>query len=181
MMNLFKNKRIILPLAILSCILCISVSLADPGSSSDPLISLSYFEDKIETLKTTLLEQLTATFSTKFDELEKNVDKTLKDVSENGISAPTEFKIITLSEGETITCEAGTEIIVRSGKSIVITSETSSGGISDITAGKDLSNGEEIINNHLLIVPKTDGRGIKATVTGAIMIKGNYTQAIDGI
>ena len=181
MMNLFKNKRIVLPLAVLACILCAGAFAADPGSSSDPLISLSYFENEIETLKATLLEQLTSTFSTKFEELEKDVDATLKDISENGVPTPTEFEVITLGEGETIICEAGTEIIVRSGKSTVITSETSSGGISDITAGKDLISGEEIINNHLLIVPKADGRGIKAIVTGAVMIKGNYTKPTNEI
>ena len=181
MMNLFKNKRIVFSLAILGGILCTCAFAANPGSSSDPLISLSYFEDKIEELKTSLLEQLTDTFSTKFTELEKNVDEELKKVSENGVSDPVEFKVITLSENETILCEAGTEIIVRSGKSTVITSENSSGGISDITSGKDLANGEEIVNNHLLIVPKSDGRGIKATITGAVMVKGNYTKSIDGI
>ena len=181
MINPFKNKRIILALAVLTCLFCAGAFAADPGSSSDPLISLSYFENKIKELKTTLLEELTGTFSIKFEALEKDVDKTLKEVSENGISTSTEFKVITLSEGEMITCQAGTEIIVRSGKSIVVTSETSSGGISDITAGKDLANGEEIVNNHLLIVPKADGRGIKAAITGAVMIKGNYEKSIDGI
>jgi len=181
MKNLFKNKRTILSLAILAGISCVAVSAADPGSSSDPLISLSYFEDKIENLKTSLLEDLSTTFSTKFEELKKEVDKTLKEVSENGVQAPTGFELITLGEGEMITCEAGTEIIVRSGKCTIITSETSSGGISDITAGKDLANNEEITNNHLLIVPKTDGRGIKSTITGAVMIKGGYTKTIDGI
>ena len=44
-------------------------------------------------------------------------------------------------------CESGTEIIVRSGKSVIVTSKNSSGGISDITAGKDLPNGELITNN----------------------------------
>jgi len=181
MINLSKNKRILLSLVSVTGILCAVTFAANPGSSDDPLISLSYFEDKIEILQTSLLEQLTSTFSTKFEELGKDVDKKIKDISENGISSPTEFQLITLGEGELITCEAGTEIIVRSGKSSVITSETSSGGISDITAGKDLANGEEIINNHLLIVPKSDGRGIKATVTGAVMIKGAYTKTLEGM
>ena len=181
MIKLLKNKRIILPLVILGSLICVGAFAADPGSSSDPLISLSYFEDKIGSLKTTLLKELTETFSEKFTDLEKNVDKTLKEVAENGVSSPNDFKLITLGENETIICESGTEIIVRSGKSVVVTSENSSGGISDITEGRDLPNGEQITNNHLLIVPKADGRGIKATVTGAVMIKGNYTKSIEGI
>ena len=181
MIKLLKNKRLIVALAILGSLFCMVSNASDPGSSSDPLISLSYFENKIEVLKTTLLEDLTKTFSNKFNDLKKDIDKTLEDVSKNGISSPTEFKVITLKENEILTCEAGTEIIVRSGKSVIVTSETSSGGISDITAGVDLPNGETITNNHLLIVPKADGRGIKGIVTGAVMIKGNYTSSIEGI
>jgi len=177
MIKFFRNKRIVLPLAILGSLVCVGAFAANPGSSSDPLISLSYFEDKIENLKSTLLKDLTETFTEKFTELEKSVNKTLKDLSKNGVSSPAEFKLITLKEGEILTCEAGTEIIVRSGKSVVVTSEDSSGGISDITAGRDLPNGELITNNHLLIVPKADGRGIKANITGAVMIKGNYTSS----
>ena len=66
MMNLLKNKRIIIPLAVLTCALTAGALAADPGSSSDPLISLSYFENKIETLKSTILEEITKTFSEKF-------------------------------------------------------------------------------------------------------------------
>ena len=181
MIKLLKNKRIILPLAILGSLICVVANASNPGSSSDPLISLSYFEDKIEDLKTTLLDDLTKTFSSKFNDLKKETDKALENILKNGVSTPFEFKVITLKENEILTCEAGTEIIVRSGKSVIITSETSSGGISDITEGRDLPNGEVITNNHLLIVPKADGRGIKGVVTGAVMIKGNYTSSIEGI
>lgn len=176
MKNLLKNKRIIIALGIFASLIFVTAIATDPGSEKDPLISLSYFENKIETLKNDLTEVLSETINNKFEELKENIEKSLTDIEKNGVSAPTEFEIITLNENEIILCEAGTEIIVRSGKSIVVTSETSSGGISDITAGKDLINNEEITNNHLLIVPKSDGRGIKATVTGAVMIKGKYTK-----
>ena len=181
MINLFKNKRIILSLAVAVSSLGVVAFAANPGSGEDPLISLSYFEDKIEKLKDSVFKELSTSFSTKFDELEKDVDETLKEISENGISSPSSFELITLGAGQKLICEEGTEIIVRSGKSQIVTSKESTGGISDITAGKDLPNGETIINNHLLIVPKTDGRGIKATVTGAVMIKGKYTKEVEGI
>ena len=203
MINLLKNKRIIFLVVILICLFTVGALAADPGSSDDPLISLSYFENKIESLKKTLLEDLTSTFGLEFNNLaddftnkfdaatetfsnelnesKKQLDDTLEEIRENGVSTPTEFKVITLNEGEMILCEAGTEIIVRSGKSIVVTDKNSSGGISDITAGKDLANNEAIVNNHLLIVPKADGRGIKANVTGAVMVKGNFEKIIYGI
>ena len=63
MIKLLKNKRLIVTLAILGSLICVASNASDPGSSSDPLISLSYFEDKIEDLKTTLLDDLTKNFS----------------------------------------------------------------------------------------------------------------------
>lgn len=174
MKNLLKNKRIIVTtLALIISLTAVSIA-ANPGSSSDPLISLSYFEDRITSLKDELSKSLSTTLSEKFEVLNKNIEKNIDDIKKNGITAPSSFELITLGANETLILEASTEVIVRSGKSIVITSENSSGGISDVTSGKDLSNGEAITNNHLLIVPKSDGRGIKANVTGAVLVKGNY-------
>lgn len=176
MKNLLKNKRFIIFLCGFSFLLCAISIAANPGSSSDPLISLSYFNDKIEELKETLLSSLSETLSTKFNEFEKESAKKLEELKKQETSSDSTFELITLGENETILCEAGAEIIVRSGRSIIVTSESSTGGISDLTLGKDLVNGEQISNNHLLIVPKGDGRGIKATITGAVMIKGKYTK-----
>lgn len=176
MKNLLKNKRLITFLCILGILLCAVPIIANPGSSSDPLISLSYFDDKIEELKESLLSSLSETLSTKFNEFEKESTKKLEELKDQETSTASTFELITLGANETIICEANTQIIVRSGKSVIVTSESSTGGISDLTLGKDLVNGEQISNNHLLIVPKGDGRGIKATITGAVMINGKYTK-----
>lgn len=174
MKNLLKNKRIVVITLILAISLTAVSIAANPGSSDDPLISLSYFEDKIDSLKDDLSKVLSDTLNKKFEDLSKEIEKNIDDIKKNGVTAPTSFELITLGANETLILEASTEVIVRSGKSIVITSENSSGGISDVTSGKDLINGETITNNHLLIVPKSDGRGIKATITGAVLVKGNY-------
>ena len=174
MKNLFKNKRIIVTTLTLIFLLTAVSIAANPGSSDDPLISLSYFEDKIDNLKDDLSKTLSSSLNEKFDKMSDDIEKNIDDIKKNGVTAPTSFELITLGADETLILEASTEVIVRSGKSIVVTSENSSGGISDVTLGKDLINGEAITNNHLLIVPKSDGRGIKATVTGAVLVKGNY-------
>ena len=179
MKNLLKNKRIIVITLILAISLTAVSIAANPGSSDDPLISLSYFEDKIDSLKDNLSKSLSSSLNEKFDELSDEIEKNIDDIKKNGVTAPTSFELITLGENETLILEASTEIIVRSGKSIVITSENSSGGISDVTLGKDLANGETITNNHLLIVPKSDGRGIKSIITGAVLVKGNYEKQIN--
>jgi hypothetical protein len=49
------------------------------------------------------------------------------------------------------------------------------GGISDVTTGIDLGQGEDMPANHMLIAPLGDGRGVKMTTNGKVMIKGTYT------
>lgn len=181
MMNFSKNKGKII--IVFSLILCLSGAVlsiaAEPGSNDDPLISLSYFENKITKLKEEITESLSKNLNEKFDKSEEEFKNSLEEIKKNGISTPTTFEVVNVKENETLICDAGTEIIVRSGKFTALGSV--GGGLSDVTSGKDLATDEVITNNHLLIVPRTDGRGIKASMAGAVMIKGNYEkQNING-
>lgn len=174
MMNFLKNKRKVI--IMLTLTLCFGSAFlafaAEPGSDKDPLISLSYFDNKIKELKTEIIEALSKDLDDKFDKTEKQIYDTLDEIKKKGVSAPSTFEVVNVKENETLICEAGTEIITRSGKFTAVGGET--GGISDVTAGKDLITDEVIVNNHLLIIPRSDGRGITSKIAGAVMIKGNY-------
>lgn len=184
MKNFLKNKRKpFLLITIFSMFLVVAFA-AEPGSEGDPLISLSYFENKIEQLKTEVTESLTESMkralSTELETMQKDLNKTVNEVKEQAKTATSgSFSLITLAENEILICETGTEIIVRSGRCIAVSTET--GGISDTTDGIDIQNGEVIPKNHLLVIPKNDGRGIRCEVTGAVMIKGSYEKKLEGI
>ena len=91
----------------------------------------------------------------------------------NNQNAGEKFKVLELKKGETILAEESTEIIVRSGVVNAVGSEN--GGLSDITQGVDLKSGQQIKVNHLIIVPRSDGRGIEVKSNDTfIMIKGGY-------
>lgn len=109
--------------------------LADPGDSSDPIITLSYIE--------------------------------------NVLKGEMSFKVVSLNKGERLMCSAGTELVLRAGEASVIA--TAKGGLADVTDGFDLSDGLAVPMNHQLIVPLSDGRGIKAKNSVLIMVKGQYT------
>lgn len=161
MINFSKNKRILI---IIFAVLLLSGSViiaADPGSADDPIITLSYFKEQTEIFK----KEITGTISA----LEKKIPKS---ASTEDAPLASSFKVVNLKATESLTCGEGTELIVRSGQSKAIASEA--GGLSDVTEGRDISNGEIIKNNHHLIVPRNDGRGIVAMTDGAIMIKGAY-------
>lgn len=123
-------KRILIILGLSLVLLGAAVIYASPGTSSDPLVSLSY----------------------------------LQKVSK--------FNVITVKAGKTLIGKEGTEIVLRSGSSTIYSPVQF--GVSDVTAGKDLLNGQSVPLNHLLIIPR-DGRGIKAKTESVYMIKGEYT------
>lgn len=80
--------------------------------------------------------------------------------------------VIELAPGDVLKGFSGTEIILRSGKAIVMDSDQ--GGLCDVTQGVDLRGGAEAPANHLLIVPRDDGRGVKASTHAFVMIRGNF-------
>lgn len=80
--------------------------------------------------------------------------------------------VVEIPAGKQLLGSAGTEIILRSGSATAI--DTKSGGLSDVTAGKDLKMGDAAPANHLLIVPRDDGRGIKAVTPLFVMVRGSY-------
>jgi len=80
--------------------------------------------------------------------------------------------VVQLGPGQRLEGSAGTEIIVRSGTARAVAS--ASGGVCDVTGGKDLAQGERVPLNHLLIVPRTDGRGISADTALFVMVRGPY-------
>ena len=81
-----------------------------------------------------------------------------------------EWKVADLMTGQQMIAEAGTEMILRAGKAVVV--DTTSNGIPDLTAGTNVIAGRNVPANHHFIIPRTDGRGIKATEKAVVMYKG---------
>jgi len=87
--------------------------------------------------------------------------------------APQNLDIVYLKKFQSLILNAGTEVIVRTGKSSIIAGPD---GLSDVTSGQDLKTGVTVPLNHLLITPRSDGRGIKAiSDTVIVMVRGKYT------
>ncbi len=131
-----------------------TVYAATAGSESDPLVSKSYVDDKIN--------QVISMINT-------GTSTAVVDSS----SSASAYTPVYASEGQTVTGGEGTEIILRSGKGNVVISGAD--GITDATVGGNLTNGKAVTANHLMIVPRADGRGIKVTESAWFLIKGDYS------
>ena len=158
-MKKFKNAKIIISVI---CILIFSIPTlaANPGSSDDPLISLSYLNDVV------------------IPQLKGYVDAAVGNGT-NGMSKPlgegvfNSYEVVTVGAGKTIYGAKSCHMILRMGSASVVASQK--GGVADVTSGADLLNGATVYPNHLLIVPVDDGRGIKMQTDGIVMVSGKFT------
>jgi len=142
-----KAFIILLALAIFSiAAMAVQADVGNPGSQSDPIVTKSYVD---------------------------LVESNLRQYVDSKSSGSRELEVVYMAGGEQLIAESGTEIILRSGTATVI--DAPNGGLCDITAGKDLKNGEKISQNHLLIVPRSDGRGVKAETNVVLMVRGSFT------
>ncbi len=156
-MKNFECKKFLVSIL---CILIFSMPAlaADPGSSDDPLVTLSYVND-------VLIPQMKSYVDASVGSLGSG-SSPLDEVSSN-------YNIVNVSKGQTIIGSKSCHMIMRMGDGIIVA--TQKGGIADVTDGVDLANGSAVPSNHLLIVPVDDGRGIKMNTDGILMISGSYS------
>ena len=147
-------KGLVGALAVISLIVSSRVVFSEPGSSNDPLVSRSYVDEKI-------------------GEIKRYIDGKINNSGENGLAGSKDLEVISLEKGQSIIGTGGTEIILRSGRALAIGSDL--GGISDVTSGKDLKDNESVKTNHLLIIPRSDGRGVYSLGETYFIVRGNYT------
>lgn len=138
-----------------------AVIYAAPGDSSDPIVVLSYLNDRIKGL-------ISEYKLDKIQDLQEKVDK----LASGSIGSSTALEVVEIYAGEKLIAGAGTELILRGGKAYVIGSEL--GGIANVTAGRDFASGAEFVANHLMIVPRDDGRGAYTNNYAIFMVRGKY-------
>ncbi len=154
MVRNMKTKAVLVSLLLVAAAMIGYAGLAaadsrDPGSISDPLVTKSF--------------------------VEKYVQEYINNLVPQGGSGSLVWTVVNLEAGQEFIGKAGTEIIVRSGSAVVV--DPSSGGIPDLTDGKNVMAGQVVANNHLLSVPRSDGRGIQAQKPATIMYRGFEPEA----
>ena len=118
------------------------------AKDDDPLVSLSYLNQRLEAIQN---------------------NQNQKPAASSGAQT---LEVVELNAGDKVIAAQGAEMIPRSGRVETIAQEL--GGLSDITAGVDLKQGERAPLNHMLIVPRSDGRGLKASTNAIVLMRGNY-------
>ena len=146
-----KIKKSFIALGAATLLLGSTVVFSEPGTESDPLVTLSYVNRSIEQVKTYIDQKVS---------------------NSNNTSTSDSLEVVNVEKGKFLIGEAGTEIILRGGSAKAIVSNL--GGLSDITEGVDLGKDVSIPANHLLIIPRDDGRGVYCVTDSIFMVRGGY-------
>lgn len=145
---------------------------ASAGSSSDPLVTLSYLNGTYTKKVQDMVDQ---TVSQRRAEMEQSLKSIL--AGSGGTAAPSAgngvFTVVTLTQGQTLVGDVGCEVMLRVG-SATCGSEDSVGLI-DTTSGGVLGNGQALVTNHLYMVTIST-RSVTATAsTVKVLARGPYS------
>lgn len=163
-----KNKKFLHIVVILTLVLVTAVGVTvstaagvEPGTADDPVVSQSYVDAKVNEL------------SSQINELKQQIQ-----TGSQGTGTPqtqsAKYQVIgPVPAGKKIIAGESTEIILRGGSATAIGSEY--GGVADLIAGTDLQTGTKVPLNHLLLVPRSDGRGISITSEAWVLVRGSYS------
>lgn len=135
-------------LTLISCLAMSGVSLAvEPGSASDPLVTLSYLNDVFLGQIMTKVDQKIAA---------RNSQLLQQSGGAGGMSG-VEFAVVTLSKGQVLTGDIGCEVMLRVGTASCVS--PSNPGLIDETTAASLNNGGALAANHLYMMrPGRQGR-----------------------
>ncbi|QQE74125.1 hypothetical protein KDJ56_20115 [Brevibacillus composti] len=148
-----KATKGFLALAIVGTAVFASQALADgnggvPGSVDDPVVTKSYVDQQIR-----------------------------QALGGGGGSVSNGLTVVELYPGQTLYGFEGTEFIVRTGK-VQAVAGNKGDGLTDITEGADLRGGALVQANHLLLIARSDNRGLRLQSgydnVAYIMVRGKY-------
>ena len=165
-------------------VLTASVTAATVGSSDDPLVTLSYLnekflpqvmasvDEKIATRNESVSKELSAQIKSDTAAFEKKYGAV---ASGEGASSGTvdSFTVVTMANGQTLYGDIGCEVMLRVGGAECVAG--SSPGLVDETGGAVIVGGNALEKNHLYMMTVTE-RGVRATADSTkVLVRGTYS------
>ena len=190
-----------LPLLVLAAVAMLAVGFwfgqasaqtgAEPGTTADPLASVSYVTQAISSalqgqVPTLVTQDIQSALpgvvtplvqSTVASAVQSAVQTDLQAALKNLPTGNETVAVVSVPPGQELVAQQGTEFVLRGGVAAVKLQPTSGGGFADITTGQNLGQGAAVPPNQLLLAARSDGRAIAPVGTARILVLvlGQYT------
>ena len=174
-MKVTKKIKCILTVGALLISACVTAAAVHAyDGTSDPVISLSYLKQYIQTMINPQLNTMQA----RIDALELELESLRgEDTSANPSDFSLEqYTVLHVMQGTVVNASAACDIMLRAGEAEAVVPESAQGNLSDYTVGNEIEDGQSIPLNHMILIARGDGRGVRVVSAEAyIMIRGEYT------
>jgi hypothetical protein len=142
------------------------VLATNAGTQEDPLVTVSYLNDKF---KADIIRELEAKITEQGTELSRKIDEKLGTTSQAQSAPADAYFLVALTRGQTLTCEAGTEVLPREGVLTIATAP-----VTDATTGAELAVGGTAAANHMYLASARCGFTVTSD-TATVLVRGKYT------
>ncbi len=158
----------------------LALASSTSGTSSDPLVSLSYLtdifapsvladvDDMVAEEQASLEAQLETVAQAYIDQIEAMAESQ----GTNSADEMESYQVVTVTAGQSLILSEGGEVLLRSGTGTCVSS--SNPGLVDMTDGTTLAGGGTLVANHLYL-STIDGRGVYASTALTVLVRGDYT------
>ncbi len=157
-----------------------SIFIASPiRAAGSPLVVVTrdYVDNKVNILHFRLqtVENDSSSLKAQMSVVSEYIIQNTPEPADGKITTLT-YTAVLLTSGKTLTGYDGTEIVLRSGTAKAVVPVAASGNIANMTTGLDLANDATIPLNNMLLVSRSDGRGVIAVGGDVwVMVKGVYS------
>jgi len=177
---------------------------AEYGTQEDPLVSQGYITNvlvpdiyaKVDQTIKAKTDEYSAALSEQVNKFSAEIDLKIKNFAEEAgrltaddsfvdlvatkVAAKLQgqpqgsqtFTVLKVPGGKTLALDIGAEVVLRIGTATCVASAAP--GLIDLSSGDDLTNGKELVKNHLYVAT-VEGRGIKASAEATVLVRGSYT------
>jgi len=173
------KRKFAISLLVVAAIILVSgasiLATASPGTSQDPVVTLSYltnvFRPAVMNDVRNAEQEMVRQFEKRIAELESRIQAS--GTGQTAAGPADRFHVVTLSRNQTLSASVGTEIMLRIGTASAFGS--SEPALINYTTGATLAAGSGLTANHMYLVT-IEGNGVRATAdTVRVLVRGVYT------
>ena len=168
-----RDVVFIIAAASLAVGLCV-YAFAAGGTKDDPLVTLGYIEGPYkQSLRQSVMDDIDEEF---FADLKDQIGR---EIRANVSDLLNDFTVVELDRGDSIEAAGSMELVLRTGQATAFVklqeNINAKVGLSDLTTGKEVVDGESLSPNHYVIISRGDGRGVSVTSEKCwFMVRGSY-------